>query len=210
MPLSLSSPPATALISTSDLQSQLRLDLSDDSTFVGTLAAAAIELLDGRDGILGRALVSQTWALTLDAFPPSAQDAIRIPLPPLQSVTSIAYIDGDGASQTWASSNYVVDTAAEPGLVRLAWNASWPETRRQANAVTVTFVAGYGDAADDVPQPIRQAALMLAAQWYEHRQPIVVGASVEELPMAARALLAPYRQPALGRNDDIARGVGRP
>jgi hypothetical protein len=39
----------------------------------------------------------------------------------------------------------------EIGRVALAWTQSWPITRFSINSVVIQFVAGYGDAAQDVP-----------------------------------------------------------
>ena len=46
-----------------------------------------------------------------------------------------------------------------------------------ANGVEIDFVAGHGDAPADVPPPIRQALLLLIAHWYEHREPVEIGAT---------------------------------
>ncbi len=47
-------------------------------------------------------------------------------------------------------------------------------------------VAGYDG---DLPEPARLAMLMLVSQWYDRREPVVVGSSVAELPFAVEALL---------------------
>jgi uncharacterized phiE125 gp8 family phage protein len=39
----------------------------------------------------------------------------------------------------------------------------------EEGAITVRFIAGYGDTADQVPERIKQAILMLAGHWYETR-----------------------------------------
>jgi uncharacterized phiE125 gp8 family phage protein len=36
--------------------------------------------------------------------------------------------------------------------------------------VKVVYVAGFGDAATDIPSPLRTATKMLAAHWYENRE----------------------------------------
>jgi len=54
-------------------------------------------------------------------------------------------------------------------------------------------VAGYGAAASDVPQPLRQAVLLLVAHWFERREPVELGSALETVPMTVGGLLAPYR-----------------
>lgn len=182
----------------------LKLDLSgspavpatDEQTRVTELIAAATSYLDGRDGILGRCLVTQAWDLTLDGFP-SGGKPIRLPLPPIQSVTSITYTDTNGAAQTLSSSVYALsaDRDHRP-RIHLAYNQSWPETRSIEDAVTVRFVAGYasGNSPEDasaVPEAIKNAMRLLIGHWFENRQAVTFGAA-QEIPLGVRALLAPF------------------
>ena len=138
---------------------------------------------------LRRALVTQTWELYLDAFP---ENAIEIPRPPLQSVTSVKYLDTAGALQTLAvTTDYLVDLYELPGLVLPAVGKSWPATQAVPNAVTVRFVAGYGDP-DDVPVHLRQGLLLLIGHWYENREAFGTE-ELFEVPEGIRRIFAPYR-----------------
>lgn len=130
-----------------------------------------------------RALITQTWVLEMDRFP---CDAIELRRCPVQSVTSVVYLAADGTSTTWASSNYVVNTASEPGRITLAYGKSWPTTLCQENAVTVTFVAGYG-AATAVPERACQAIRLLAAEAVISRE--AVGALTDEQMVNYRAIV---------------------
>lgn len=130
-----------------------------------------------------RAFITQTWRLSLDCFP----CVIHVPMPPLQSVSSIAYIDSAGDSQTLASSAYQVDTYTEPGRIREAYGYTWPATRTQSNAVTVQFVAGYG-AASAVPDTIKTAIKLVAASLYRNRES-VGEVQLQHVPHGALTLL---------------------
>ena len=83
-----------------------------------------------------------------------------------------------------ASSDYVVYGigGATPARLAHAYGASWPSIRRQGDAVSVEFTAGYGGF-NDVPEDVRAAVLLLAAGLYD-------GCSNND---AAMALLMPYR-----------------
>ena len=70
---------------------------------------------------------------------------------------------------------------------------AWPSAAPHANGIEIAFTAGYGDAAADVPEPIRQALLLLIAHWYEHRSPLEVGPLAQPAPDMVAELLAPYR-----------------
>ena len=88
--------------------------------------------------MLRRYIVTQTLDLHLDYFP-----CWGIKLPPLQSVTNITYVDSNGATQTLAADQYLVDTTTEPARITPAYGLVWPVTQYRNNAVTVRFVAGY-------------------------------------------------------------------
>jgi uncharacterized phiE125 gp8 family phage protein len=196
------SPPAADIMTLAEARAQIRLDATGspashpDDTLVQGLIAAVTDYLDGYDGILGRALITQTWVMKLDRFPASGC-AARLPLAPLQSIDSITYVDADGATQTLASSVYQVTGAGAGGggHFRLAYNQSWPSVRDQAEAVSVTFTCGYGDAATDVPAILRHAAKMLIAHFYENREEVIAGngLTVNELPMGARSIISMMR-----------------
>ena len=75
------------------------------------------------EAITRRAYVQRTLEYTCESFSPYE---FELPYPPLQSITSIKYIDADGVLQTVAASVYQLDTYREPGLVKPAWLQSWP------------------------------------------------------------------------------------
>lgn len=117
-----------------------------------------------------RSLINQTLKLTMSRFPESNQP-IELPRPPLSSVTSVAYIDYAGTSQTLvAGTDYQTVLDSSPGRITPEVNEVWPtvETSRE-EAVTVTYVAGYGPDRDDVPDDLRGVVLELVAFWFSHR-----------------------------------------
>jgi uncharacterized phiE125 gp8 family phage protein len=148
-------------VSLVEVKSHSRIDMPDDDVLLSGLITAARQKFDGRDAWYGRALMTQTWDLFLPRFPCAPDVAydsmigISVPLPPLQSVTSITYTDPAGNPQTLAGSEYVVDTKCEPGRIVPAYGKGWPATRDVVNAVAVRFVAGYGTSSTTVPQEIR-------------------------------------------------------
>lgn len=192
MSLSLITAATESPISVAEAANQLNITGSDDDAFLESLIAGVTAYFDGNNGILGRALLTQTWDLKLDRFPYSDADAIYMPLPPLQSVTHIKYIDSDGSLQTWDSSNYVVDTASQPGRIYLAYNKSWPDTRDIRDAVIVRFVCGYGAAATSIPKDIKQCLLGMISHWYENREAVSMKQAVE-VPFFAQAIIDRYK-----------------
>jgi uncharacterized phiE125 gp8 family phage protein len=155
-----------------------------DAELTAVIATAREEV----ETFLRRALITQTWQLTLDRFP--GDDFIRLPRPNLLTVESIEYIDTLGATQTLSTDDYDVDTASLPGRILLAYGASWPLTRSVRNAVTITFTAGYGPAASDVPASIKAAMKLLIGDLFSNREAVIVGTIVNQMPAAQRLLWA--------------------
>ena len=119
-------------------------------------------------------------------------DVILLPRPPIQSVTSIEYIDSSGATVTLDSEEYRVDTNSEPARITEAWGKSWPAVRDVINSVIITSDAGYGDNASDVPDDLRHAIKLMLGHLYENREQVTVEGVPRDIPRGLQALISPY------------------
>jgi len=187
MGLTLVTAPTTYPVDLDTLADHLRVVRGPEDTLLQAYLAAATEV---SQVFARRQFVTATYDQTFDEF----ADFLELKRPPLQSVTSVKYIDIDGAEQTLSSSVYDVDTSIEPGCIRLAWNQSWPSTRTTPNAVTVRFVAGYGTTAQVAPTA-KAAVLLWTAQLYEHREPVVINEIARKVPLSVESLLWSLRVP---------------
>ena len=183
-------PPDAEPISLDEAKAQSRLDadLTDEDTLLAAYIAAARGAIENETG---RQLVTATYELRLDAFP-RRERYMAIPRPPLQSVESIVYLDSSGAPQTMDEALYAADTASDPGVIALASTASWPATLWQRNAVTITYMAGYGDEPTAVPGPLRAALLLWVAALYEQREDMSEK-PLTQFPLGVQRLIYPYR-----------------
>lgn len=168
-------------VSVDDLVAHLKLDDLDVQTDLlsayGAAAGAYVQTETRQQ------LTPAVYRLSLDTFPDCR--VIRLPYPPLQSVTSVKYIDTDGVEQTLSSDAYTVDIANKPGRVVLNELREWPATTNDANAVTVEFSTGYAA----TPALLKIAILMLAAYWHENREAAVTGTIATELPLAVKTII---------------------
>ncbi len=186
-----STAPASEPLMVPDLKEWLRVDqdfLDDDLMLADLITAARKHFTE----ITNRAFVNTTYKLRLDKFPGGLLEPIKLPVSPLSSVTSVEYIDGDGNTQTWGSTLYDVDIYDLVGSIRPTENESYPTTQNVIQAVTVTFVAGYGTDATSVPLDIVTALKVFIAGLYENREPFLAGTSFQEFPTLKR-LLMPHR-----------------
>jgi len=209
------SPPPFEPITLADIYRSLRLDTedspethADDAMLLGHIAAACRDV----EQRTRRSLVQQTLRLSLAGFPmseaayallsPSARRsalcAIRIPRPPLVRVESVQYYDAANALVTVSAADYYVTDDQVPEL-RFTDGFVPPTTYARPDALRVTYVAGYtpeasppstqAEYAANVPQPLKQAAILLVQALYDDLQP----ADWNRIQMAADALLSPYR-----------------
>lgn len=179
--------PAAPLLTAAEVKAQCRIEGSDEDALIAVIVLAVTATLDGYHGILGRALITQSWAFSQASF----ADAIRLPLAPVQSAT-VGYVDADGQTQALEGVFRLHADARSPYLARID-GADLPSVATRDDAVTVTMVCGYGAAASDVPADIIHAAKLLAAHFYEHRE-AVGPVSFNETPLGARYLLERYRR----------------
>lgn len=185
--------PTVEPVTLTQAKSHCRLETSSDDALMSALVTAARAWCEEH---CARKFVTQTVDLTLDAFPCGS---LCLPGGVVQSITHVKYRDEDDALQTWAAAEYISDLNSEPARLEPAMNYAYPAARGRVGAVTVRYVAGYApigsptDYAEPVPQPIKQAILMMVGHFYENRESVAVGVSVAEMPMGVDALLWPYR-----------------
>lgn len=171
--------PASEPVTLAEAKVHLRVDHDDENTLIESLITAARQWAETETN---RRFINTTIRLSLDAFPCE----FRLPGGKTQSVTSITYVDGDGTTQTLATSVYTLDSDSEPARIVLAYNQMWPQIRDVPNAVKVLYVAGYGSAASDVPAGIKKAILQHCLHQYTREpEPNVLE--------SAQRLLDPYR-----------------
>lgn len=180
-------PPDDEPVSLAEIKAQLGVTTDSDDAMIERKIKAARQYIER---FTGQILISTTLELVCDKFP---SGPLQIPRGPLQSITSVNYIDRDtGLEAILPSDRYEVDTASDPGWIAPAVSG-WPATMATINAARIRFVAGYGKDADDVPEPLREAAMQLAAHWYENREASLVGVSAQALPYGVESILADYR-----------------
>jgi len=188
MALKLITGPTVEPVTLEEAKTHLRVDITDDDNLITALIKTAREYCEN---FQNKAYYTQTWELVLDKFP--AENYIKIPKPPLQSVTSVIYKDNEGTETTLDASKYIADTDSEPGRIVLAYGESWPSfTPYPVGAVRIRFTTGHDDISK-VPQMVKQAMLLLIGHWYENREASVTGAISREVEFAVHALLWPER-----------------
>ena len=186
MPSILLTPPAVEPLSLDEAKDYLRVEHADDDALIATLITSARAHVEAQTR---RALITQTWRHSRDAWPADGRIAV---LPaPLQALAAARVYDEDGVAQAIDLETFVVDAIAAPGVVAFPpWSV--PAPGRRPAGIELDLVVGYGNAASDVPEPLRLAMRLLLSHWYENRG-IVGESSASPLPANAAELIAPYR-----------------
>lgn len=178
--------PTVEPLTLAEAKAHMRVTISAEDALITSLIVAARDLCERETG---RALLAQTWELSLDGF----TDTMPLGRAPVQSIISVEYTDANGAEQTLASTEYVLDNASNYcARVVIAANKTWPNVQSGSiNNVRIRYVAGYTDAAA-VPQALKQWMLLQISHWYRNRESVNIGNITSKLDFVDNLLNA-YR-----------------
>jgi uncharacterized phiE125 gp8 family phage protein len=177
--------PAVEPLSLAEAKAFLRVETADDDAVVTALIAGARIHIEAQTR---RALITESWRLAFDCWP--ADGRLSVGPAPLQTLTAARVFDMNNVAQAVDTAAFVPDKGAS-ALIFAPWALPAPGRAQAGIALDVTV--GYGDAASDVPEPLRQAMRILVAHWYENRGLVTTGANYSALPSTVAALIAPYR-----------------
>lgn len=167
-----------------------KVEEGDEETAYGSLVSAYLEAAIARvEATSGRMLYKRTLKLTADAF----GTALVLPASPVISVASVAYVDTAGVTQTLDAAAYALVGRLETPALFPVYDTTWPALRDFPGAVTVTFDAGYGETADDIPAALRMAVLQTVADWMRFAGNVAT-AALHELPDSAYRACQPFRR----------------
>ena len=182
--------PAVEPLTVAEAKLHLRVDTTEDDTYIGTLITAAREWVEN---YLDRTLITTQLILRAAEFP---TEELELPRPPMvasgtATAVVITYTLADTTTATLSTALYRVDRTSTPGNVAPIINGTWPsDVIEDANAVAVTYWAGYGPTSASVPATIRHACLMLIGHWYDRRSAVLTGTISKPIEFAVESLLA--------------------
>lgn len=180
--------PAVEPLSLDETKTFLRIEHNDDDPLIAALIAGARIHIEAQSQA---ALITQDWRMVLDCWPRGGRITVRPG--PLKSLNAARVRDFNGNPHAIDGQAFVPD----PGASTLAF-VPWavPVPGRIAAGIELDVTVGFGDAASDVPQPLRQAVRLLVSHWYENRGLVSAGQTAV-LPSTVVALIAPYRMLSL-------------
>ena len=183
------SEPAVEPITLAEVKSHLNISGSDDDTLITEYIKAARQLAEDYTGLKfitqtlegysdnwdGGATQGQWWSGRVEgayfSHVLNGQGHVTLDHGPCQSITTFETIDQSNAASTFNSSNYYLENFDNRMFPRIHLNdgATLPTALRQHNGIKITYVAGFGDTAADVPSSIKHALKYMTAELYEKR-----------------------------------------
>lgn len=166
-------------INLTEAKAQCKVETSEDDDLIkGLISAARVSA----EHYTGWQLIQKRLKIYLDEFP-AGGEAIELDFAPIREIQSIQYIDEDGNTQTWSSSNYLTDlTDGLPPRISEAYDQSYPTTREQQNAVWITADVGPRNV-NDVSPVIKAGMKLEIAHYYDNRTD-----KVRKMPTASENL----------------------
>lgn len=172
MALSIVTEPTLTAVSLSDAKSRLRVTSAQEDSDIVSMIRSATRWAEHE---LNWRLLTQTWNYYLDVWP----CVIRMPYPPLQSITHIKYYDGDDVQQTLTEdTDYRVDNKSYPA--RIEPINGWPSIYNKVLPIEIKFICGF-TAASLIVEDIKDAIFLRVADLYEHRQNSMLGSGRQAL-----------------------------
>lgn len=184
----------------------LKITSSSEDDLIAIWIAAARQMFED---ITNRQIINATWEYALDT--PPAWPVIELPRPPLISVDSVVYDDGDGNEVALDASSYnvlksglfdgspasgVLDPYCGCGAIELASGSTWPTTSGLSRSIRIRRTCGYGETPDEVPALIKGALLFLVGHFYRNRHEVTEKA-LQQIPMGADMLMRGFKYAAL-------------
>jgi uncharacterized phiE125 gp8 family phage protein len=144
---------------------------------------AALAVIEGR---IGKMLFQRRFLWVLDCWREAEQ---ALPVSPVVGIVSVTLVDAAGGEGVVPTAAYrLVPDLHRP---RLAGKGTTLPTIPSEGLVKVVFDAGFGAAWTDIPVDLRQAVLLLAGEYYEHRHDD--GAQAAGLPFGVVTLIERWR-----------------
>jgi uncharacterized phiE125 gp8 family phage protein len=184
-------------VSVADAKEHLRIvDFTDDDTYIGALVDAAVAWCED---FCDRTFADKTYTVAFDDWPALR---IELPRPPVRlnssaasATVTISYVESGGSTSTltWSQSGtqqFRLDRDHVPSLAYPLYLEDWPNVRLDDKAIQITYLAGYGGAAN-VPKPAVHAIKLLVGHWYASRE--AVGSVGQDVPLGVAALLEPLK-----------------
>jgi uncharacterized phiE125 gp8 family phage protein len=164
--------PAAEPLTLAETKEFLRISESDDDSRIVDMILTARSLAEQW---LKRSLVTQSWKLT---FADSICGTIRLPMGPVQSITSVIATSAGDVATTIPATAYALSAPKDAIVI---------DSIISGYRIDITYVAGYG-AASAMPKPIKLGMLQHIAAMFDGQM------TLAPIPDAVLGYYMPFRE----------------
>ncbi|RMF37102.1 MAG: hypothetical protein D6754_10200 [Alphaproteobacteria bacterium] len=183
-------PPVLGNTPVRELADQLRLGsgFADDGSQDALLDLYLTTAMAAIEARIGKATIARRFSWTVTRWRDEKSQVL--PVAPVSQIESLQLFDDQGVMTVPDPSEWILVPDGQRPAVVGTWSRDLPAIPEMGRA-EIVFTAGYGPNWSDIPADLRQAILLLAANYYENR-------SADEgregaMPFGVQALLDPYR-----------------
>lgn len=179
-------PPASLPISVADVKNALRVDEADSDAQIERLIKSAVAHYEGWSGVLGIAIVEQTWRQDYSHF----EDKMNLNVRPVMSITSVKYRNEAGQIATVAAENYALKAdGGGRSYVRFSNDFTVPVDLYEDAPVSIEYVTGWPAAG--VPADIQTAIILRVQKHFDE----AAQTNSDILERVEKDLVSKYRTP---------------
>jgi uncharacterized phiE125 gp8 family phage protein len=175
--------PAIEPVTTAELKAYLRLEEEEDTALHALIASARL-MVEAQTGLR---LITQLWS---QVFPYQLQGVVKLSHWPVKLLKSITILGETPVALDL--DKYFVSSEERPARVQPK-SGDWPQLRASQYGFSFDIEVGFGGSSSDVPEDLRYAVLVLAADWYESND-WNAHASAAVISPQVMTLLQPHRQ----------------
>jgi uncharacterized phiE125 gp8 family phage protein len=175
------------VVSLSEIKKHVAIDVSETyyDTMLTSMEAAAVGYIESKSRLT---LLRRSGVIVYVNELPTDTDPLYIPIWPVNSLTSLSYVDTNGTSQ---SLTVQAELLSPPAALYPEVDEVWPDVQEDnRRAVTITINAGFVT----VPEMVIHAIKMLVGHWFRNRETVLVGSISKELEKATDALMVQFRK----------------
>lgn len=179
------------LVTLAEAKAHLEYADTDRDGYINSLIAAATEMLDGPEGMIGKAVGEQVWTYALRCAP---SGVINLPVVPVKALQAVSYFDADNVAQVIAVDQFRLVANEDFAYLEPVDGFTWPVFYDRGDAVRFTLQLGL----PEVPAGIKHAALLMISNWFENREAVITGTVSKPIEFALEALINRWRVGWLG------------
>lgn len=178
------------LLTLAEAKAHLEISDNDRDAFITSLVAAASVMLDGHDGMVGKAINTQV-AVVSYRVPPA--DHIHLPIVPVRSLQGVTYYDTSNVQQTINVNQFSLVANEDYAWLEPVAGFTYPALYDRHDAISFTLQCGFAE----TPEPIKHAARLMVGHWFENRE-AASEKSVKAIDWAVETLVGRYKKGWIG------------